>query len=409
MLCAFISVSSIGLCQFGSSNKSSVIAPSTAISSSVSRADSVWKSLPELGNLVYRKNMRVDSVIMTTFKVQEFAESYRTMGLQFWREFRNDFRRYEWFLQTLERAPSYWMDMSQGAAAVELLPNKSFTSVPVDVARINSWKAIYQGMRDTFLLHADDSQRKRFYKAELYTYLYSMHNPENREGKKLSIDSLHKLYNNYILNATKENDPNILRAFLQVVNKYSFFGLTIDDRKNFVRHYQSNENKQVRDWAKSVLQIYKLEDTPLRLTARALDGTILDLRDYTGKIVLVDFWSISCSPCIARMKQIRPVYEKYKNKGFEIISVCIDSEDRVSDIKRIKNDIGADWPTVIIGGKTLQDQTSLKMEIFSEYGFISVPQLILLDRDGKMLLHNGSLSRGDLEPIITSFLTSNSN
>ena len=43
---------------------------------------------------------------------------------------------------------------------------------------------------------------------------------------------------------------------------------------------------------------------------------------YTGKVIYIDLWASWCSPCRKHAKELIPIYEKYKDKGFQIIGIA---------------------------------------------------------------------------------------
>jgi RNA polymerase sigma factor (sigma-70 family) len=97
--------------------------------------------------------------------------------------------------------------------------------------------------------------------------------------------------------------------------------------------------------------------------------------DLRGKVVLIDCWSTSCSPCMAKMPQLKSLYEKYHPDGFEIIGVSLDVDaGRVREACRSK---GLTWPQVLV------PPDAKTREIWYEAaGLESVPRLLLIDREG---------------------------
>lgn len=57
-------------------------------------------------------------------------------------------------------------------------------------------------------------------------------------------------------------------------------------------------------------------------------GNRIKLRDYCGKLVLLDFWGSWCVPCRQSHPHLKELYEKYKNKGFEIVAVANESKSK---------------------------------------------------------------------------------
>jgi peroxiredoxin len=60
-------------------------------------------------------------------------------------------------------------------------------------------------------------------------------------------------------------------------------------------------------------------------TFPGLDGKMVSLSDYRGKIVLVNIWATWCPPCVEEMPSMEKLYQKLKGKDFEILAVSIDS------------------------------------------------------------------------------------
>lgn len=65
--------------------------------------------------------------------------------------------------------------------------------------------------------------------------------------------------------------------------------------------------------------------------------------DLKSKYILVDFWFSSCSPCIAQFSQMKNVYSKFNNKGFEIVAISIDGKQAIPAYKKIIKDNNYTW------------------------------------------------------------------
>jgi peroxiredoxin len=61
-------------------------------------------------------------------------------------------------------------------------------------------------------------------------------------------------------------------------------------------------------------------------TYPGLDGKMVSLSDYRGKVVLVNIWATWCKPCVDEMPSMEKLYQNLKGEDFEILAVSIDSQ-----------------------------------------------------------------------------------
>ena len=110
-------------------------------------------------------------------------------------------------------------------------------------------------------------------------------------------------------------------------------------------------------------------------------GKIISAASYRGKYVLVDFWASWCGPCRAESPALREAYAKYKNKGFDILSISFDENIR-SWLKAVAKD-GYTWTNVV-------DSSGMGPQgnISSQYNIRAIPRNFLLDREGKIIATN---------------------
>lgn len=106
------------------------------------------------------------------------------------------------------------------------------------------------------------------------------------------------------------------------------------------------------------------------------DGKIVKLSDFRGKYVLVDFWASWCGPCRRENPNVVAAYQKYHDKGFEILGVSLDSK-KDAWLKAIAAD-GLTWTHV-------SDLQAWSNSAVKAYGVKSVPASFLLDPEGKVV------------------------
>ncbi|MGV3502062.1 MAG: redoxin domain-containing protein [Adhaeribacter sp.] len=109
------------------------------------------------------------------------------------------------------------------------------------------------------------------------------------------------------------------------------------------------------------------------------EGKEVSLSSLKGKYVLVDFWASWCGPCRQENPNVVRMYNKYKDKGFEIFGVSLD-ENRDKWLKAIAMD-KLTWPHV----SDLKGWNSAAAQL---YNVQAIPQTLLLDKEGKIIAKN---------------------
>ena len=107
------------------------------------------------------------------------------------------------------------------------------------------------------------------------------------------------------------------------------------------------------------------------------EGKEIRLSSLKGKVVLIDFWASWCGPCRKENPNVVKLYNKYKNKGFTIYSVSLDT-DMASWTHAIEQD-GLIWPNHV------SDLLGWKTMITKIYGFNAIPHTVLVGKDGNII------------------------
>lgn len=103
------------------------------------------------------------------------------------------------------------------------------------------------------------------------------------------------------------------------------------------------------------------------------DGQSLALNEVKGKLTLVDFWAAWCKPCRMENPNIVSVYEKYKDKGFNVVGVSLDRK-KEDWLGAIESD-GLDWNHV-------SNLEYFRDPIAELYNVNAIPAAFLLDENG---------------------------
>jgi thiol-disulfide isomerase/thioredoxin len=108
------------------------------------------------------------------------------------------------------------------------------------------------------------------------------------------------------------------------------------------------------------------------------DGeTTMKLSDLKGKVVLLDFWASWCGPCRRENPNVVRLYEKYKDKGFTVMSVSLD-KDKAKWLAAIEKD-NLSWPYHV------SDLGHWNSKVPKIYGVRGIPFTVLIDAEGNII------------------------
>src|SRR5574337_923093 len=107
-------------------------------------------------------------------------------------------------------------------------------------------------------------------------------------------------------------------------------------------------------------------------TLKTLEGNTIRLSEFRGKkVVLISFWATWCPPCRLEMPAIQQIYSEYKDKGFEILAVNIES-DAKQGIRDFIKELRLTFPILL----------DPNMKITRKFRVIGLPVSVLIDRQG---------------------------
>lgn len=148
---------------------------------------------------------------------------------------------------------------------------------------------------------------------------------------------------------------------------------------------QFSESEQQNSIVKEFTQAVKKQNSTKiggkapDFTGNTPDGRKVSLKDFKGKVVLLDFWASWCIPCRRANPEVVKLYESLKGKNFEIIGISLDTQ--------------ADkWKAAIVDDKLtwqhVSDLGGWDSEFATLYNVEEIPQTFLLNTEGVIVAKN---------------------
>ncbi|WP_243386466.1 thiol-disulfide oxidoreductase ResA [Bacillus kexueae] len=106
---------------------------------------------------------------------------------------------------------------------------------------------------------------------------------------------------------------------------------------------------------------------------KSLDGESIQLSDFEGKGVFLNFWGTWCEPCKREMPYMERQYQYYKEQGVEIIAINV-AESNLA-VENFVNQHGLSFPVVL----------DKNMEVLNAYGVDPLPTTFLINPDGEVI------------------------
>ncbi len=182
----------------------------------------------------------------------------------------------------------------------------------------------------------------------------------------------------YPTNGIEYFDVDYLKYFEKVANsmaarypKSDYPALIEQDISNVKSQIEMAKSKKALTNGAAVAPDFKLPKP---------DGTELTLFDLRGQVVLLDFWASWCGPCRRENPNVVANYEKFKDKGFTILSVSLDNK-KDAWVNAIQAD-NLSWSNHV------SDLKGWSSSVAALYGVTSIPASFLIDENGVIIASN---------------------
>ena len=133
-----------------------------------------------------------------------------------------------------------------------------------------------------------------------------------------------------------------------------------------------------------IVTINKDSDKAPDFALKSVDGKIVKLSDYKGKIIIIDFWATWCPPCRRGIPDLVELQKEYK-KDLVVIGISLDAAKTIKDVPGFIKEYGINYP-IVYG-----DQ-----QVTIDYGGIrSIPTSFVIDQKGNVVDSNVGLVSKD--------------
>ena len=116
---------------------------------------------------------------------------------------------------------------------------------------------------------------------------------------------------------------------------------------------------------------------------RDLEGKTVRMQDFTGKVVLLNFWGTTCAPCKVEIPWLVEFQKQFGPKGLQVVAVSMYGET-AEELKPYVAEHRMENLTVVIGNDNLMPP----------FGLVGFPTTFLVDKEGKYFArYNGLINR----------------
>ena len=131
-----------------------------------------------------------------------------------------------------------------------------------------------------------------------------------------------------------------------------------------------------------------------------LDGAPHRLADWSGKVIILNFWASWCSPCLYEIRDFVAYQERYQARGLQIVGVGIDDANKLRNVQR---SLEINYPVLVADPV----KNGTMMEPWGNRSGI-VPFSVVIGRDGRVVTtYRGLMSRESFDEDVLPLLGRN--
>lgn len=175
------------------------------------------------------------------------------------------------------------------------------------------------------------------------------------------------------------SSPDAAEAMLQLAIGYEFSGKEEKAREWFGKIVSDFGGTDLSKKAAGAKRRLESVGKPMTLQGKTVGGQSFDLSTYKGKVVLVHYWATWCEPCKQDMALIATLQNRF-GKEFMPVGVNLDNELTTAKNFVAQKKINT-WPHVY-------DEGGLESRVANEMGILSLPTMLLIDKQGRVVNRN---------------------
>jgi len=115
----------------------------------------------------------------------------------------------------------------------------------------------------------------------------------------------------------------------------------------------------------------KINTPAPEFTLHDLNGHKVSLLTYRGKVVILNFWSTTCGPCVAEIPSLVHLQQELKKQGLVVLGIALDADEK--PVREMVKKLGIEYTNLIDSNKDVY---------FDSYGLFGQPVSVIVDRDG---------------------------
>ncbi len=221
----------------------------------------------------------------------------------------------------------------------------------------------------------------------------------NQQQVNTFIGELIEIFSSSPLTKREIKIAQVTAQIFEQTGKLDSAQLVLQKTARLLEQSSNKQWKQIADQFKATARRYALPGHPMKLSGRTLKGKTIDIENYKGKVVLVQFWASWCTYCLQEMPHLLKLYHTYHEDGFEVIGVNLDNS--AERARKIIEDAQLPWPQIF---STETEAMGMKNPLATYYGISTLPQSILIDRKGNVirLQARGKILNRELERLFIS-------